>query len=162
MDGQYQWKVMPMGIRSSPSGFQRMMDHILGRLRWTNSLINLDDLIIYGRFLRSISKGWIKILACNEDSGLKLQLRKCRFLETTIKILGHMVSAEGVGCDPSKVEAISKFPEPDPTASRSKNVKHSVFHRNGRLVSTDDSRFCCNLKTSRPADQEGRCVCIGS
>ncbi|UYV77418.1 K02A2.6-like [Cordylochernes scorpioides] len=45
-------------------------------------------------------------------SGLNLNYKKCLFGSRRIKILGHLVDANGIHPDPDKVEAVSKFPRP--------------------------------------------------
>ncbi|XP_057247536.1 uncharacterized mitochondrial protein AtMg00860-like [Beta vulgaris subsp. vulgaris] len=39
-------------------------------------------------------------------------MEKCTFLVTSLVFLGYIVSSEGVRVDPSKIEAISSWPEP--------------------------------------------------
>lgn len=39
-------------------------------------------------------------------------------------MLGHIVSADGVSCDPAKVKAIQEFPEPTLSVSHAKKLKH--------------------------------------
>ena len=43
---------------------------------------------------------------------MKLELKKCTFFQTHVKYLGYQVSEEGVSTDPSKIEAIQKWPVP--------------------------------------------------
>ena len=38
--------------------------------------------------------------------GLKLKPKKCEFFKTRISFLGHIVSRDGIECDPKKIEAI--------------------------------------------------------
>ena len=47
-----------------------------------------------------------------KDAGLTLN-EKCEFSKDQVKFLGHIVSAQGIAIDPSKVEAITKFPAPE-------------------------------------------------
>jgi hypothetical protein len=48
-DGLYQFKAMAMGLCSAPGTFQRMMDVALSGLKWTTSLVYLDDIVVYSR-----------------------------------------------------------------------------------------------------------------
>ena len=43
---------------------------------------------------------------------MTLNLAKCEFIVTKVKVLGHVVSAEGISADPQKTEAIRKLPTP--------------------------------------------------
>jgi hypothetical protein len=44
-----QFKVMAMGLCSAPGSFQRMMDVVMSGLKWTTSLVYLDDIVVYSR-----------------------------------------------------------------------------------------------------------------
>ena len=43
---------------------------------------------------------------------MRIKLRKCEFVKKSVKFLGHIVSAEGISPDPTKVKSIAKFPQP--------------------------------------------------
>ena len=40
------------------------------------------------------------------------KLSKCEFWMTTVQFLGHMISAQGISVDPSKVEVVLKWERP--------------------------------------------------
>ena len=46
-DGLFQFKRLPFGLHSSPPNFQRLMDHVLGNLKWEECLCYLDDVLIF-------------------------------------------------------------------------------------------------------------------
>ena len=43
-DGHYQFRRMPFGLCNAPAAFQRMMDQVLGPLKWKECLVFMDDL----------------------------------------------------------------------------------------------------------------------
>jgi len=47
MGGAYQFTVMPFGLTNAPSTFQRHMDLVLSGLNWSQSIVYIDDIIIY-------------------------------------------------------------------------------------------------------------------
>jgi len=51
--GLYQYKRLPFGLKNGPAQFQRMMDQIIGGLRWQAALVYIDDLLIY-------SNSWVE------------------------------------------------------------------------------------------------------
>ena len=46
------------------------------------------------------------------EVGLKLKLKKCELFKTKISYLGHIVSKDGIECDPKKIEAIQNWKRP--------------------------------------------------
>ncbi|GFT12758.1 retrovirus-related Pol polyprotein from transposon 17.6 [Trichonephila clavipes] len=46
------------------------------------------------------------------EAGLKLNSKKCLFAAQEVKILGHLVSSNGVRPDPDKIKAVRNFPTP--------------------------------------------------
>ncbi|KAE8235301.1 hypothetical protein A4X03_0g9830 [Tilletia caries] len=44
--GLFQYKMVPFGLRNAPSVFQRLMDHILGPLRWQQAVVYIDDAVV--------------------------------------------------------------------------------------------------------------------
>ena len=46
-------------------------------------------------------------------AGLKLKAKKCKLFQKTVKFLGHVVSKEGVQCDPEKVECVQNWKIPE-------------------------------------------------
>ncbi|GFU51135.1 retrovirus-related Pol polyprotein from transposon 17.6 [Trichonephila clavipes] len=52
------------------------------------------------------------VLKCLQEAGLKLNSKKCLFAAQEVKILGHLVSSNGVRPDPDKIKAVRNFPTP--------------------------------------------------
>jgi hypothetical protein len=47
--GLYQWKVLPMGLKTAPSIWQYTMDHIFRESLFKNLVIYIDDLLVYSQ-----------------------------------------------------------------------------------------------------------------
>jgi len=45
--GLYEWEVLPFGLTSAPSTFERLMETALSGLNWKTLLIYLDDIIVF-------------------------------------------------------------------------------------------------------------------
>jgi hypothetical protein len=122
-DGLYHFKVLPFGVANGPSTFQSTMDIVLGGLHWTSCLVYLDDIIIYAPTFASHLKRLNLVLSCLSKAGLKLKTSKCKFAMTTLKVLGHVVSREGIAPDPEKLRAVVEFPSCNEGKTQADKVK---------------------------------------
>ncbi|GFS65944.1 retrovirus-related Pol polyprotein from transposon 297 [Trichonephila clavipes] len=59
-------------------------------------------------------KAYTSLKSCRlvSEAGLKLNSKKCLFAAQEVKILGHLVSSNGVRPDPDKIKAVRNFPTP--------------------------------------------------
>ncbi|UYV78935.1 hypothetical protein LAZ67_17000317, partial [Cordylochernes scorpioides] len=104
-DGLYEFQVMPFGLCNAPATFERMIDSVLGSLKWNMCLCYLDDIVVYAPTFEEHLRRLQLVLSCIQKAGLSLNHKKCLFGSRRIKILGHLVDANGIHPDPDKVEA---------------------------------------------------------
>ena len=57
-DGHYQYKRMPFGLCNAPSVFQRLINCVLGKLRYSVAMAYLDDIIVPSS---SVEEGLIRL-----------------------------------------------------------------------------------------------------
>ncbi|GFR18812.1 retrovirus-related Pol polyprotein from transposon 17.6 [Trichonephila clavata] len=74
-------------------------------------LCYLDDIIVFSEIFDDRLQRLRSVLKCIRDAGLILN-PKCVFCSRQIKILGHLVSEEGIMPDPEKARAVQNFPVP--------------------------------------------------
>eukprot|EP00731_Ephydatia_muelleri_P008358 Em0004g696a len=111
-EGLFQFKVMPFGLCNAPATFQRLMDRVLGGLKWSSCLVYFDDIIVIGSTFSEHLKHLAAVLTHLRQSGLKLNPTKCKLCQQQVTFLGHIVSTQGISKDPEKVEVIAKWPTP--------------------------------------------------
>ena len=111
--GQYQFRVMPFGLTNAPATLQRLMDKVLAGLTWSQCVVYMDDIIVFGKTLDEHNANLDRVLTCIEQAKLKLKVSKCQFARREVIYLGHKVSSAGISTDPAKVEAICNAPVPD-------------------------------------------------
>ena len=111
-DGLFEFKVMPFGLCNAPATFQRLMDMVLGVLKWTNCLVYFDDIIVIVKTFLEHLTNLTQILNRLREAGLKLQPKKCCLCSQQVEFLGHIVSPEGVSKDPKKIEKVANWPVP--------------------------------------------------
>ncbi|KAL5473550.1 hypothetical protein EMCRGX_G028043 [Ephydatia muelleri] len=111
-EGLFQFRVMPFGLCNAPATFQRLMDRVLGGLKWSSCLVYLDDIIIVGTSFSEHLRNLAGVLQRLRQAGLKLKPSKCKWCQKSVTFLGHIVSEEGVAADPSKTAVVAGWPPP--------------------------------------------------
>lgn len=76
----------------------------MGDLNRKEVLVFIDDLIVFSKTLEEHETKLMQVLKRLREFGLKLSPETCKFYQTSVKYLGHIVSQNGVETDPSKVE----------------------------------------------------------
>lgn len=127
--GQYQMKRMPMGLKTSPSSFSRLMTIAMSGLTYEKCFIYLDDLVVFGRNLEIHNKNLINIFDRLRKVNLKLNPNKCNFLKTELLYLGHTVTSEGIMPDKSKIKVIESYPKPANTDDVKRFVAFCNYYR---------------------------------
>ena len=110
--GLFQFNVMPFGLCNAPGTFQRMMDSIFRDDLYKDVAAYLDDLITFGNTIEQTLTSWEKHLGKLSAAGLKCKPRKCKVLPEKLEFLGHVLSADGITADMSKIEKIRQWPMP--------------------------------------------------
>ena len=103
---------MPFGLCNAPATFQRLMNKVLSGLRWYSCLVYIDDIVVVGDSFENHLYNLVGVLKRLREAGLKVKPSKCSLRQEEVQYLGHMVSAEGISTDPTKVEAICNWPTP--------------------------------------------------
>ena len=80
------------------------MEQCLGDLNMKICVIYLDDLIIFSRTLEEHLDRLDKVLTRLRGCNLKLSPKKCKFLQTKVKYVGHIVLENGVEADPEMLK----------------------------------------------------------
>lgn len=110
--GQYQMTRMPMGLKTSPGAFSRMMNLAMSGLNFEKCLVFQDDLIIFGRNLNMHNENLQLVFERIRKVNLKLNPAKCEFLKKEVLYLGHVVSGNGILPDPNKIKIVENYPIP--------------------------------------------------
>lgn len=127
--GQYQMTRMPMGLKTSPSAFSRLMTVAMSGLNYDKCFVYLDNLICFGRNLEIHNKNLLDILYRLRKVNLKLNPDKCDFLRKEILYLGHVVSADGIKPDPGKIKALSEYPVPKNSDELKRFIAFANYYR---------------------------------
>ncbi len=81
-------------------------------LHWEWRLVYLDDIIVHGwtfeEHLDNLRLVWSRL----REANLKMKPSKCTLFQDSVTFLGHVVSRDGVRCDPTKIEAVQEWKQP--------------------------------------------------
>lgn len=110
-NGHYQYTRLPFGLKISSNSFQRMLTIALSGLE-SEAFLYVDDIIVFGCSLKHHNENLMNVFTRLSKYNLKLNAGKCCFLRPEVVYLGHLITANGIKPDPSKYEAISKYPIP--------------------------------------------------
>jgi hypothetical protein len=104
--GTFMYDKMPFGLINVGATFQRAMDIDFVGEKDKFIVIYLDDMTVFSRYdeyhLKHLRQTFMKC----KKFGLSLNPKKSYFAMNEGKLLGHIVSKEGVRIDPERVEAI--------------------------------------------------------
>jgi hypothetical protein len=110
--GLFEFEVMPFGLANAPASFQRAMDLIFNGLSWDYVLIYLDDIMVFSTTFEEHLQQLQMVFDKLASSKLHLNRKKCQFVMSSVKYLGHVVSANGIAPDMDKVAIITNTKPP--------------------------------------------------
>ncbi|KAJ3650016.1 hypothetical protein Zmor_021729 [Zophobas morio] len=111
-DGHYEYLRMPFGLVNAPSVFQRMINHVLGPLRFTKAFAYMDDILVPSLSFEEGVDTLRNVFKVLKTAGLTLRLSKCYFFKRKIDYLGHEISKSGSRPGSRKIKAVEEFPIP--------------------------------------------------
>jgi hypothetical protein len=109
---QYEFRVMPFGLTNAPTFFMNLMNKVFMEELDKFVVVFIDDILIYSKSREDHEHHLRIVLGRLRAHQLYAKLSKCEFWLEKIAFLGHILTAEGIEVDPSKVEAVSKWKQP--------------------------------------------------
>lgn len=89
--GHFEFLRMPMGLKNSPSTFQRVMDNVLRGLQNVICLVYLDDIIVFSTSLQEHMVNLEKVFQRLRESNFKIQMDKSELdRETTYLVRDNL------------------------------------------------------------------------
>ena len=127
--GLWQWRVLPFGLINSPSVFERLMERVFAGLTFLILFIYLDDIIVYSKTFEEHLENLGIVFERLKEANLKLYPKKCNLLCRKVAFLGHEVSKSGISTDPSKVQAVKEWPQPNAATKVRQFVGLASYYR---------------------------------
>lgn len=108
--GRYRFTRLPLGINTAAEVFQRKNTEIFGGI--LGNQIYIDDLIIAGVNEREHDEVLKRVLEAAQKHGITFNKKKFQYKLNEVKLLGFIVSKEGVQIDPARIDAIIRLENP--------------------------------------------------
>lgn len=102
-DAFYQFRKFSFGLTNAPACFMRAMHLILKGLCWSDCLVYLDDIIIFGRTLQDHRERLSLVMYRLAEAGLKINPKKCKLLSERVVVLGHVVTRVDISTGHEKI-----------------------------------------------------------
>ena len=125
----YEFLYMPFGLVNAPSTFQRLMNTVFEDILNRNVSVYIDDIIVYSRTIEEHMNHLRQVFERLDSRDLRLHPQKCRFLCDEIKFLGFVINKSGIKPDPTRTEAIRKFPVPQKVKDIRSFIGMANFYR---------------------------------
>ncbi|GJX47714.1 zinc finger, CCHC-type, retrotransposon gag domain protein [Tanacetum coccineum] len=110
--GHYEFLVMPFGLTNAPAVFMDLMNRIFHEYLDKFVIVFIDDILVYSKSEEEHEQHLQIVLEILRQKKLYAKFSKCEFWLQQVAFLGHIVSADGIIMDPSKFDAITKWPRP--------------------------------------------------
>ncbi|KAG5862727.1 hypothetical protein JTB14_022799 [Gonioctena quinquepunctata] len=94
------------------ASLRRCLNTALGEDFKEFTSVYVDDLLVHSDTIEAHLIHLDKIFVTLGRAGLTVKLRKSQFLRHEVSFLGHIISADGVSIDKTRIECINKFPTP--------------------------------------------------
>jgi hypothetical protein len=109
--GHFEYIVMPFGLSNAPATFQSLMNQPIQPFLRKFALVFFDDILIYSKTMVEHCQHVQLVLQTLRKHKLFAKLSKCVF-DQQVEYLGHIISAQGVSTDPTKIQAVQDWPMP--------------------------------------------------
>jgi len=107
---QFIFRRAPFGLKNIPGFFQREMSTALRDLQCC--VVYLDNVVIFSSTLEQHIIDVHAVLKRLNEFQLKINPEKCKFAYQEIKILGHVITSQGVSVDERRIRQLLDFPLP--------------------------------------------------
>ncbi|KAJ4978546.1 hypothetical protein NE237_009326 [Protea cynaroides] len=114
--GHYEFLIMSFGLTNTPATFMELMNQVFHDMLDTSVFVFIDDILVYSKNEETHIKNLNAVMQRLRKEKLYVKFSKCEFWLKEVAFLGHVVSAEGIKVDPSKIEAIVKWEAPKSVA----------------------------------------------
>ena len=110
--GHYEYLVMPFGLTNAPVAFMDLMNRVFRSYLDQFVVVFIDDILVYSKDEQEYEQHLKIVLQTLREKKLYAKLSKCDFWLKEVSFVGHIMYAEGIRVDPSKIEAVVNWKPP--------------------------------------------------
>ncbi|WVZ80938.1 hypothetical protein U9M48_028371 [Paspalum notatum var. saurae] len=110
--GLYEYLVMSFGLTNAPAFFMYMNSVFMNELD-KFVVVFIDDILVYSKNEEEHEEHLRTLLTWLREHQLYAKFSKCAFWLREVSFLGHILSEKGVAVDPSKVEDVLNWKQPE-------------------------------------------------
>ena len=110
--GTFIYAKIPFGLMNARATFQRAMDIAFAEEKDRFVVVYMDDIIVYSTYNTEHIKHLEKFFLKCKKYGISLNPRKSNFALEEGKLLGQIISNDGINIDPERISAILKVEDP--------------------------------------------------
>jgi hypothetical protein len=110
--GLYEFVVVLFGLTNAPAYFMNLMNKVFMEELDRFVVVVIDDILVYSQTTEEHEEHLRIVLERLRQQKFYTKFCKCEFWMEKVAFLGHVLSAEGIVVDLSRVESITKWEEP--------------------------------------------------
>ncbi|WVZ97641.1 hypothetical protein U9M48_043158 [Paspalum notatum var. saurae] len=110
--GLYEYLVMSFGLTNAPAFFMYLMNSVFMNELDKFVVVFIDDILVYSKNEKKHEEHLRIVLSRLRKHKLYAKFSKCAFWLKEVAFLSHILSAKGVVVDPSKVEDVLNWKQP--------------------------------------------------
>jgi cleavage and polyadenylation specificity factor subunit 1 len=125
--GLFEFTRMNFGLRNAPATFQRFINKIFGDLDYVFAYI--DDILVFSHSEQQHFQHLEVIFRRIAEYSLTININKCEFFKSELKILGYHVTNKGFQPTQDKIEVFKKMKRPTSIAQLRRVIGTLNFYR---------------------------------
>ena len=109
----FEFAIIAFGLTNAPSVFIDLMHRIFKSYLDQFVVVFIDDILVYSKSQEDHERHLRIVLQTMREHQFFAEFNKCEFWLEEVAFLGHIISKEWITVDLVKVEAVSKWKQPE-------------------------------------------------